>query len=63
MTTQALHSAAITYANVMLQLHEIQATRGNSELPLDKAAVRAAYDALYDAHNELNALAETIANL
>jgi hypothetical protein len=62
MTTQALHSAAVTYANVMVQLHEIQAACGNSELPADKAACRAAYDALYDAHNELNALADAIAS-
>jgi hypothetical protein len=63
MTTQALHSAAITYANVMVQLHEIQAACGNSELPADKAACRAAYNALYDAHYELNKLAEIAANL
>jgi hypothetical protein len=47
----------------MVQLHEIQAACGNSELPADKAACRAAYDALYEAHYELNKLAEAIANL
>lgn len=63
MTTQALHSAAVTYANLLVQYHELRKHCETSELQQDKSALKTAYRELCDAQNELNALAETVANL
>jgi hypothetical protein len=62
MTTQALHSAAVTYANLLVQYHEIRKHYAISQLQEDYRAFRTAYSKMCDAANELNALAEAVAS-
>jgi len=59
--TNKLHSAAAAYANVLVQYHEIRLHCETSTLREDKQALRAAYDQLYFAQNELDSVAQECA--
>ena len=61
MMTNKLHAAAVTYANVLVQYHELRLHCETSTLREDKQALRNAYDALNDAENELNNIAKECA--
>ena len=57
-----LHSAAVTYANLLVQYHEIRLHCETSTLREDKQAMRLAYDQLFYAQNELDKIAQDCAN-
>jgi len=59
--TNKLHSAAATYANVLVQYHEIRLHCETSTLREDKQALRDAIDQLYFAQNELDKIAQECA--
>ena len=56
-----LHTAATTYANVLVQYHEIRLHCETSTLREDKQALRDAYDQLFYAQNELDKIAQECA--
>jgi len=57
-----LHTAAATYANVLVQYHEIRLHCETSTLREDKQALRDAINQLYFAQNELDKLAQDCAH-
>ena len=56
-----LHTAATTYANVLVQYHEIRLHCETSTLREDKQALRDAYDQMCMAQNELDKIAQECA--
>ncbi len=56
-----LHTAATTYANVLVQYHEIRLHCETSTLREDKQALRDAYDQLFYAQNDLDSIAKECA--
>ena len=57
-----LHSAAVTYANLLVQYHEIRLHCETSTLREDKQAMRLAYDQLCDAGYALDRISLDCAN-
>jgi len=56
-----LHTAAATYANVLVQYHEIRLHCETSTLREDTQALRHAYDQIWQARYELDKIAQECA--
>jgi hypothetical protein len=56
-----LNTAALAYANVLVQYHELRVHCETSTLREDKQALRDAYDQLYAAQNQLDSVAQECA--
>lgn len=54
MLSSTVHAAALAYAAALVYYHELNEHCKTSTLREDQFALRAAYDALYDAQNKLS---------